>query len=76
MQEKSRMRLTKPGLIGLILSTMLLASCATQKSSETERSICRELARDLPSYSLKDTPETLIEGARFMRVFEAVCGVR
>jgi hypothetical protein len=36
--------------------------------------ICRELERDLPTYSKKDTPETLESGARFLDVFYAVCG--
>lgn len=31
-------------------------------------------ARDLPTYSQSDTPETLETGARFMDVFDAVCG--
>ena len=41
--------------------------------SETNRVICRELDRDLPTYSKKDTPQTLESGARFIEVFESVC---
>ena len=43
-------------------------------ASETLRTVCRELDRDLPSYSVKDTPATLESGARFVDVFNAVCG--
>jgi len=50
-----------------------LNGCESTKGSETYRSVCRELARDLPTYSTKDTPETLESGARFIDVFNAVC---
>jgi hypothetical protein len=42
--------------------------------SVTEGTICRELRRDLPTYSKDDTPETLASGAQFLDVFGAVCG--
>lgn len=56
---------------------ILLAGCASPVSfaTETERAICRELARDLPTYSERDTPATLAAGARFVAVFEAVCNL-
>lgn len=57
------------GLAGAIL----LTGCVMPHVSATERSICRELARDLPTYSRADTPETLASGARFVDVFRAVC---
>ena len=57
----------------ILITTILLSACASQNVSETERSICRELARDLPSYSVMDTYETLRSGARFIEVFEAIC---
>jgi hypothetical protein len=53
---------------------ILLASCASVNGSETYKTLCRELERDLPTYSVKDTPETLESGARFIDVFNAVCG--
>lgn len=52
----------------------LLSGCESLNASETSRSICRELERDLPTYSKKDTFQTLQSGARFIEVFYAVCG--
>ena len=52
---------------------ILLSGCGVTAISETERSICRELARDLPTYSREDTAETIAAGARFLDVFHAVC---
>ena len=51
----------------------LLSGCSSTSGSETYRSVCRELERDLPTYSVKDTQETLASGARFLDVFYAVC---
>lgn len=52
----------------------LLSACQSTVNYETSRAICRELERDLPTYSKKDTPETLTSGADFLDVFYAVCG--
>jgi hypothetical protein len=52
---------------------MLLASCESTGGSVTERTICDELRRDLPSWSTQDTAQSQREGARFITVFEAVC---
>ena len=52
----------------------LLSACASTTVSETGLTICRELERDLPTYSVNDTDETLLSGARFIEVFFAVCG--
>lgn len=72
-QERSRMRLI--GLGGLtVITSLLLIGCSATGGYETQRTICRELSVDLPSYSVKDTPETLESGARFLDVFYAVCG--
>lgn len=60
-------------LLGLLLLTILLPSCAGPGASGTEQAICRELRTDLPSYSTKDTTETLQSGARFIRTFDAIC---
>jgi len=49
------------------------AGLAGSGTTETERAICRELRRDLPTWSQHDTPETLASGARFVAVFQAVC---
>ena len=54
---------------------LLLNGCGSLKGSETSRTICRELERDLPTYSVKDTPATLESGAKFIELFTAVCGV-
>ena len=60
-------------MLGLA-AAMLLTACQPMAGSETSVTICRELARDLPTYSRSDTPETLASGARFVDVFKAVCG--
>jgi hypothetical protein len=71
--NKSKMPLTvRVGLTGTIC--LLLNACAVPTASETSNTICRELERDLPTYSVKDTPQTLESGARFIDVFYAVCG--
>jgi hypothetical protein len=58
----------------LVMSMATLSGCAaTGVSGPTEQTVCRELRADLPSFSSRDTPETLAGGARFMDVFEAVC---
>lgn len=57
----------------MVAALTLLSACAATGASETERAICRELRRDLPTYSTQDTPETLASAARFLDVFEAVC---
>ena len=51
----------------------LLKACAQPAGSVTEHTICRELRRDLPTWSTRDTAETLAAGARFTAVFAAVC---
>lgn len=57
-----------------MIMSLLLSACASSVNFETSKTICRELERDLPTYSTKDTPETLESGARFLDVFYAVCG--
>ena len=71
VQPRSRMRPTVPALLA---AAMLLTGCVKSGGSATERTICRELRADLPTYSRRDTPETLAAGARFVEVFAAVCG--
>ncbi len=58
----------------MVIMLTLLNGCASTNASETSRVICRELERDLPTYSKKDTFETLKSGARFLDVFYATCG--
>jgi len=58
----------------MVITLSLLSACGSTKGLETSSTICRELERDLPTYSTKDTPETLESGARFLDVFYAVCG--
>lgn len=61
-----------PMLLALTLLT-LSTGCVPVATSETERAMCHELRADLPSFSTRDTAETLAGGARFITVFEAVC---
>ena len=74
MQTKSGMRQT--GRVGLMmLATLtLLSGCNGAAGSATSDAICRELRLDLPTYSRRDTPDTLASGARFLDVFDAGCG--
>jgi hypothetical protein len=60
----------------LVTSLAALSGCGTMGGSETERTICRELRMDLPTYSSQDSEETLASGARFLDVFAAVCPER
>jgi hypothetical protein len=75
----SRLKRYKMQQIGLgvlmVAALVLLSGCANTSALETGQTICRELAMDLPTYSVKDTPETLEAGARFLDVFNAVCEV-
>jgi|GEM_PF-2329629 len=74
MRGRAKLKRLRP-VRGLMLgAVMLSASCTMQGGSETERSICRELRADLPSYSRQDTAQTLEEAARFQLVFSGVCG--
>ena len=73
MQTKSGMQRTGRGALMMLATLTLLSACARLDASETERAICRELRADLPTWSTKDTPETLDSGARFVSVFDAVC---
>lgn len=59
----------------MVIMLPLLSACQSLSGSETSRSICRELERDLPTYSVKDTAQTLEAGARFIEIFNAVCNV-
>lgn len=62
------------GRVGLMMAGLaLLTGCGLVGTSATEATICRELRADLPSWSQRDTPETLASGARFVAVFDAVC---
>jgi len=54
---------------------LLTSGCANMTAlSETERTICRELRRDLPTSSTQDTERPKAENADFRDVFQAVCG--
>lgn len=60
-----------------VLSLLTILSGCSEKpaasATDTGRTICRELRADLPSWSRRDTAETLASGARFMTVFGAIC---
>jgi hypothetical protein len=75
LNKRGTFKMSQIGRVGLMVTiSLLLSACAKQNGSETYRTLCRELERDLPTYSVKDTPETLESGARFIDVFNAVCG--
>ena len=60
----------------MLMGLMLLTGCATGASygTESERAVCDVLRPVAPSFSSRDTPETLEGGKRFYAVFDAVCG--
>ena len=62
------------GHLMLPIAALLLTACARPVASETSGAICRELRLALPTWSQEDTPETIASGARFVAVFDAVCG--
>lgn len=70
----------------LTLSLTLLSGCGALAAfgtdpepapvvTESERTLCRELRADLPTWSAEDTPETLADGSRFIEVFEGLCPI-
>lgn len=69
MHARSRFGRMLPAL----LLPLLWSGCARPDGSATEHTICRELRADLPSWSRRDTAQTLASGARLIAVFEAVC---
>ncbi len=73
-QPRSKTLPTARAVLTMLATSILLTACDRPAASETERSICRELRADLPTWSSRDTAETLASGARFVAVFEAVCG--
>jgi uncharacterized protein YceK len=66
-------RVRRPA-IRLLMLPMLMSGCASVVGSETTRATCDELRRALPTWSAQDTPQSRIEGAAFIDVFDAVCG--
>lgn len=68
-----RMKCGRGWMLPAGLAAILLSACAKPGASVTEATICRELRADAPSYSERDTPETLAAGARFFGTFDAVC---
>lgn len=69
---------TGPMLPAAALTAALLTTgCVTSGGSgttETERAMCRELQRDLPTYSARDTEATKEAGVGFLTTFRAICG--
>ena len=51
----------------------LMSGCASMGGSVTERALCDELRRDLPSWSRADTAQSRREGADFLDTFAAAC---
>lgn len=59
----------------MIGAAMLLTACASPGGfGESNRALCDELRKDLPTYSASDTPETLEAGADFIDLFNGLCG--
>jgi hypothetical protein len=57
----------------LLMVATLTTGCESKGGSETERAICKELWRDLPTWSPQDTEESKRQGADFIETFEAIC---
>ena len=55
------------------ISVALMSGCASMGGSVTERALCDELRRDLPSWSRADTAQSRREGADFLDTFAAAC---
>ncbi len=65
-----------PAAALMLMIAPVMSGCvgsAGSATTETERTICRELRRDLPTYSTRDTEATKEDGARFLEIFGAVC---
>jgi hypothetical protein len=60
-------------LMMLLTSAVLLTGCAKPVASETTDAICRELRSVLPTWSQRDTPQSVDDGARFIAAFNAAC---
>ena len=60
----------------MLTALMLLNGCASGEKSgtRTTEAVCDVLRGVEPSYSSRDTPETLEAGKRFLVVFGEVCG--
>jgi hypothetical protein len=72
-RNKSERAWTLLWLMMLLTSAVLLTGCAKPVASETSDAICRELRSVLPTWSQRDTPQTLESGARFIAAFGAAC---
>ena len=68
-----RNRLKSGRMLLVLILVTLSGGCTRPVVSGTEHTVCRELRADLPTWSRRDTEETLASGARFIAVFEAVC---
>lgn len=51
----------------------LMTGCTSMGGSVTERTICTELRRDLPTWSTQDTEQSKRQGADFIETFNAIC---
>lgn len=59
--------------VTLMMTALAMTGCVSTGGSETERTLCRELKRDLPTASSADTEQTKQELADFLDVFHGVC---
>ena len=57
----------------MVIAALSISACETSTGSATEHTICRELGRELPTYSPQDTDDTKSQGVRFLTVYRAVC---
>ena len=76
MLARSKMLPMRPVAALMLMLAPLMSGCVGSTGSattETERTICRELRRDLPTYSTRDTEATKEAGARFLELFREIC---
>ena len=53
---------------------MSMSACASSAGfGETERTFCRELLRERPTYAPQDTEETKEQGVRFLTLLTTLC---
>lgn len=76
MLARSKTRPMRPVAALMLMTPLLMSGCVGSTgygTTETERTICRELRRDLPTYSTRDTDATKEAGARFLELFREIC---
>ena len=59
--------------LAAVVSALLLTACAPPPPAPAH-AVCDALRQALPTWSRKDTEQSREEAARFLDVWEAVCG--